>query len=258
MDILFFAKKLLGSLLMPSTLLFIVIIVAWVCYKKKAYKLAKTLALICSLVYYLMSTATVANLLVSSLERQYPPYQGQAVDYVLVLGGGHASSPERPLSSLLVSTSLNRLIEGLMIYRANPGAKLLLSGYEGPDVIPHALAASKVAVALGVPEQDIVLAENVKDTAEEARHWVSFMGDAKMALVTSASHMPRSVYLFERELNAKNQRIENLVPAPTNFEGCVHHCFRWWNWMPKGQNIETVDKVWHEYLGMIWARMQAG
>ncbi len=256
MDSLFFLKKLLGLLLMPSAMIFFIILIAWFCYRKGLVKFARLLGLLGCVAYYLLSTSAVPNMLISALERDFPAYDGRKVDYVLVLGGWHASSPAKPLSSILGSESLNRLTEGLMIYRSNPGSKLLLSGYKARDSISHAKAASQVAVALGVPEEDIFLAEKVKDTAEEAKYWVEFISGKTMALVTTASHMPRSIYLFEKELKLRNMSTQLVVPAPTHFTGCINDCFAWPHWIPRGDNLASADAAWHEYLGLIWARLQ--
>jgi uncharacterized SAM-binding protein YcdF (DUF218 family) len=257
MEILFFLKKLLGLLLMPSAILFLILISSWFCYRSGFARCAKTLGLVSVISYYLLSTSPVANALLSSLESKYPAYKGQEVEYVLVLGGWHDSSPGKPISSILGSVSLNRLTEGILVYRSNPGAKLLLSGYKSVDSISHARAASNVAIALGVPEEDIYLAEDVKDTAEEARHWVEFVEGKALALVTSASHMPRSVYLFEKELKVRQESRDSLIPAPTNFLACHRNCFTWQSWIPRGYNLKRVDIAWHEYLGLIWARIQS-
>lgn len=257
MDILFSLKKLIGLSLMSVPIILLMLVVSTVLYHKTYKKLALTLGLGGLILLYILSTAPLANGLVSALESQYSAYRGQQVDYVLVLGGSHTSTPDRPLSSLLSSTSLNRLTEGLMIYRANPGAKLLLSGHEGADSESHARAASKLAIALGVPEQDILLAEEVKDTAEEAQHWVKLIAGHKFALVTSATHMLRAVYLFDQELALQGYDHRSLIPAPTNYTACVSDCFLWQAWIPKSRNLEKVDIAWHEYLGYIWARARA-
>ena len=242
---------------MSVPLILLLLIVSGVLYRKAYKKLALTLGLGGLILLYALSTAPLANSLVRALESQYSAYRAQPVDYVLVLGGSHRSAPDRPLSSVLSSTSLNRLTEGLMIYRANPGAKLLLSGHKGAESESHARAASKLAIALGVPEQDMLLAEDVKDTAGEARHWVKLIAGQKFALVTSATHMPRAVYLFNQALAIQGYDHRSLIPAPTNFRACISDCFRWQSWIPKSRNLEKFDIAWHEYLGYIWARFWA-
>lgn len=257
MDVLFFIKKLLGLLLMPSALFFIAVLFALLLWHKGNMKAARAVSCVGVVSLYLLSVTPVVDILVRPLEAKYPSYNGQMVDYVLVLGGGHTVAADRPVSSQLSSVSLNRLTEGLMVYRANPGAKLLLSGFKMGQPESHAKVSAKVAIALGVTESDIVLAENVKDTAEEAMHWISYVGSARLALVTSATHMPRSVFLFENEIKKHSGDVSNLVPAPSYFRACVNACYRWRNWIPKGKNLALADAAWHEYLGLLWAHLRA-
>ncbi len=208
--------------------------------------------LICAVlgVWLLLSLTPVVNKLVSPLEFTYPRYANQAVDAVVVLGGYHRSDARTPLSSLLSSTSLNRLVEGVMILQQQPGTRLALSGYAGDDRISNARAMGQMAQALGVPAARIVLAESPKDTAEEAEHWAKVFDGQRVALVTSAMHMPRAVYLFA-------QHGLNVVPAPTRFLSAGDRLYDWRSWVPSAHNLEHAQQAWHEYLGLLWARLNA-
>lgn len=255
MDLLFVLKKLLGALLMPSAMLFLVLLIAWCFYRKGFSKLAKVLGLSSIVMLCLLSLGPVADIFLKPLENHYSAYQGQDVDYVVVLGGWHVTNSERPLSSQLSRVSLNRLTEGVMIYRANPGSKLLLSGASGSDSVTHARTAANMAIAMGVPASDIALAEDARDTADEAMHWVEYAGDKRLALVTTASHIPRAVYLFEQAMEMKGLRLKSLVPSPTDYRACVDRCFRWQRWLPAAHHLANVEVAWHEYLGLLWAHL---
>ncbi len=91
------------------------------------------------------------------------------IDYVMVLGNGHVVDDEIPPTSQLSRAALMRLTEGIRILRMYPGAKLILSGYDGGSEISHARMMANVALALGVAKSDIILLEDAKDTWEEAR-----------------------------------------------------------------------------------------
>jgi len=250
MDVLFLLKKLLGSLLMPVPMILISLALSLYLVRKLEPKYALRCMALVLVLFYTMSIAPVVNWLVQSLEQQHPKYQHQPVDYVLVLGGSHNSDPSRPLSSLLSSVSLARLLEGVMIYRENPGAKLLVSGYRYTDEISNAQAASMLAVELGVPLEDIVL-------AEEAAHWAAYVTGKPLALVTSAMHMPRAHFLFEREIQSLGLDVNSLIPAPANYMSSSQYHFRWIDLIPKARYLARAAAVWHEYLGCFWARLQA-
>jgi len=282
MSALFLIKQILGSLLMPLPLVLFALFLSGILWMRNYLSVAKILICGSLLTLYLLSLPFVARPIASYLEFQSPKYSNQKVDYVLVLGGYHVSDERKPITSLLSRTSLMRLIEGVRIYRLNPGSKLLLSGYKGQDEISNAEAMSQVAAFFNVPLDDIVLAENVKDTAEESVFWTGYVFEKSMikhsgvpasiiesvddtkaqpflkylAVVTSASHMPRALFLFEQAFSAQKMtnmgRIE-IVAAPTAYMTGGHHPLSWHDFIPSAQALEVVEISWHEYLGLMWA-----
>jgi uncharacterized SAM-binding protein YcdF (DUF218 family) len=255
MDALFLIKKLLSAILMPFPLGFIILALA-VCIFYLGYRrLAKGLGIGVIITWFTLSLSPVSTLIAAPLEYEFPKYNKQKVKYVVVLGGYHNSDERMPVSSLLSSTSLMRLSEGMHVYRMNPGAKLLLSGYKSSDTISNAEAMAKVAQAFGIPKKDIVMAKQPKDTAEEAAHWAQYLNknmtkDQRFALITSAMHIPRAMYLFQ------SQGLQP-IPAPTEFRTGGHHGLSWRSWFPKARNLTLVESAWHEYLGKLWATIRS-
>jgi len=260
MDILFLVKKILSAVLMPFPFGFIMLLVALIILGLGYRRFAKGLGFSVLVFWYILSIDPIAKLIASPLEYEFPKYQQQSVAYVIVLGGYHNSDERFPISSLLSKTSLMRLSEGIRIYRANPGAKLLLSGYKFHDKISNAEAMSRVAQAFGVTEADIVIAPQPKDTAEEAAHWAHFLKTQQLkaqkladnivnqnfALVTSAMHIPRAVYLFQY------QGLQP-IPAPTAYRTGGHHGTHWQSLFPNANALSLSTSAWHEYLGKAWA-----
>ena len=260
MDILFLIKKILSAMLMPLPFGFIMLFLALIILSLGYRRFAKGLGFSVLMFWYVLSIAPVAEFIASPLEYEFPKYQQQSVAYVIVLGGYHNSDERFPISSLLSQESLMRLSEGIRIYRENPGAKLLLSGYKFHDEISNAEAMSRVAQAFGVPEADIVIAPQPKDTAEEAAHWAHFLKAQQLkaqklagnnvnqnfALVTSAMHLSRAVYLFQY------QGLQP-IPAPTAYGTGGHHGTHWRDWFPSANALSLSESAWHEYLGKAWA-----
>ena len=239
---------------MPLPLLALMLCLTVVLCWRKKFMLAKCLGVLSALFFYLISIQITSDILNSNLENQYSSYQkaNKTADYVLVLGSYHISDNSQPISSLLSSAGLTRLVEGIRVYRLNPGSKLLLSGYSSSDDISHAQALKRVASHFGVPEGDMILAEQVKDTKEEADHWTHVAKGKTLVLVTSASHMPRSMYLFKQAITKQNLELE-LIPAPTDYISHKSSSLSWSGWFPSGRNIDNVERAWHEYLGVLWA-----
>lgn len=145
--------------------------------------------------------------------------------------------------------ALMRLTEGIRILRMYPGAKLILSGYDGGSEISHARMMANVALALGVAKSDIILLEDAKDTWEEARQAAAFVQQKEIVLVTSASHMSRALY----EFNAAGIKP---IPAPTNFLAIDEVSQPWDKYSPKARYLEQTELFWHEYLGSVWQRLR--
>lgn len=256
-ELAFLIKKLVTAFCMPLPVLVLLLCFAGILYWRKKFLLAKSLGVFSIVFFYLISIQATGDFFASKLENQYPSYQkqkNQVVDYVLVLGSDHTSDSSQPISTLLSSSGMKRLVEGIRVYRLNPGAKLLLSGYRGRDEISHAQALKKMARHFGVPENDMILAGEVKDTQEEADHWANLAKGKNLVVVTSASHMPRSMYLFQQVKKAKGLNIQ-LTPAPTDYISHKTTVLVWKDWFPSGRNIYKVERVWHEYLGLLWATL---
>lgn len=244
----FLLKKIIGSLLMPLPLIVLACFIAMVFFQLKRVLLAKTILIFGLVSLYLMSIQPIAFALASPLEYAHPKYENQPVEFVIVLGGGHKSDLRQPVTSLLHQISLNRLMEGIRIKQLNPGAKLLLSGYQGTDSISNAEAMAKVAQVFGVSQSDIILNPNARDTSEEAGHWAKRIEDRPAVLVTSALHMKRAMKLFK-------QHGKELYTGPTGHR--THDKkLSWRSFIPSPSNLDLVTRAWHEYLGIVWLNLR--
>ncbi|WP_250655450.1 ElyC/SanA/YdcF family protein [Alkalimarinus coralli] len=234
--------------MMPLPLSLIIILIGLVLLVGGRQKLGRVGVALGCLVIALSSSMPFAQLITKPLERTYPAYAGQPVSYVVVLGGGHVTDDYLPVSSVLSSASLTRLVEGIRVYRLNSGAKLVLSGYSGSDSVPHAIAMKRVALALGIPEQDIIAEPRPRDTREEAQYMVNIVNESPFALVTSASHMARAVSLF------KGQGLDPIA-SPTYFSVKEAKENDWRYYLPRPDALAMTQMAWHEYLGRAWGWM---
>jgi uncharacterized SAM-binding protein YcdF (DUF218 family) len=101
----------------------------------------------------------------------------------------------------------------------------------------------KLAISLGVNEADIITLDTPKDTKEEAIEAKKIVGNQKLILVTTASHMKRAVMLFEKE-------DLNIIASPTNHKFFTStYPTSYFN----ATNIKKVELAFHEYLGMIYS-----
>jgi len=195
---------------------------------------------------FLFSFAPFSNFLVTNLENQYPKYDyTKQVKYIHVLGGGHNTDREQPISSHLSDASTKRVLEGIIIHRKIPNSKLIFTGYAGSTNIPTALMNAELARELGVDEDDMIVNGLPKDTAEEAKFTKTIVGSKPFILVTSATHMPRSMMLFQA-------LGMHPIAAPTYFQKDNILEF-----IPGIGNLENSRMSIHEYLGILWAKIKS-
>lgn len=255
----FVLKKIIAAFCMPLPLAALLLLLSLLLIGRGRKNLGSWLMVLNLAFVYLVSIHPTGEWMARKLEKQYPAYEhaeDKHVNYVLVLGSSHFTDDSQPVTSLLSSVGLTRLMEGLRIYKLNPGSKLLFSGYRGRDQMPHAQALKKVALSMGIPEQDIILEEQVKDTREETLHWISVVKNNSMAVVSSAIHMPRIMYLFEQAARQTGYQ-PSLHPGPTEYISHQQSAPHWDDWFPSGRHLYRVERAWHEYLGLIWAKINA-
>jgi len=108
---------------------------------------------------------------------------------------------------------------------------------------------AEVALALGVNKDGLILEEISKDTEEQAHLIQQIVGQEYFILVTSASHMPRSVALFKR-LGL------NCIPAPTDHLVKERREITPRDFYPTAESLQKAEKAFYEYLGLTWARLR--
>ena len=245
MDTIFLLKKLVGELANPLSLGLFIALYGFIALFIGRIRVAKIVLPLSLLWIAFFSYGPVSDMLLRPLENKFPAMVVTPSDikYVLVLGNGHKSDENLPITTQLDPTALIRLNEGIRHYRNLKDAKLVLSGYAGLyDPVPHAMMQQKMALALGVKGEDIILFVTPKDTIEEAEAMKKLVGDAPFILVTTASHMPRAYSIFA-------SRKMSPIAAPTDYH--VRGKSEWAH-MPRGDALRGSDIAFHEYYGLLW------
>ncbi|MEN8213518.1 MAG: ElyC/SanA/YdcF family protein [Pseudomonadota bacterium] len=246
-SILFILKKIISALLMPLSVGLILILAALYFLSRNNTRMSKILMLVSFVWIAVMSYTPFSDLLMSPLESQYPALEEfpKDIGYVMVLGAGHTTNDELPMTSQLGRSAMFRLAEGIRVLRQLDDAKLIVSGYSGTDPTPHALMQKKMAVLLGVREERIIARYAPKDTREEAADIKPILNNQDFILVTSASHMPRAMAIFNEE---------GLYPyaAPTyHLAKDASDDFS----IPDATGLMSSEYALHEYLGRLWLKV---
>ncbi len=217
---------------------------------KKTNAVRSVLIALCG-VLVLLSTGWLPRALTYSLEDAYPLVHdiNPAIKWVVVLGGGHSERPNMPANDLLAQASLKRLIEGVRLERELPHAQLVLSGGGDSVAFSEAHLMHQLTAWFAVPEHKIILEADSQNTAQQALALKAIVGDEPFYLVTSAVHMPRSMWLCE-------QQGLHPIAAPTDFtlfwQMSDHQAKLF---IPNAYNIYYFNVAFHEWLGRLWAKI---
>jgi len=252
MEFGFLLKKFVSFFLEPFGIV-VTLLVLGIYYlyvnKKSRAKLFSSLALF---LLVLFSYPPFANFLVTPLEKSYAKFEykdfnnTQEIEYIHVLGNGHTTDTMQPLSSQLSEAGVKRVLEGVIIHKNIKNTRLIFTGYKGKTEVSNATMNAKVASALGVNGEDMVINAAPKDTKEEALFTKTLVGEKPFILVTSASHMPRAMLLFE-SLGMQP------IAAPTNFH---KEDFLGYARVPEPIYFYVSGVAFHEYLGLLWSKLK--
>jgi uncharacterized SAM-binding protein YcdF (DUF218 family) len=253
---MFWLKKVVSYWLMPlpfcSALLVAGLVLAFSQRCRRA-----GLGLICAgtALLILFSNNYVSMRLTRPLESRYPAIPEMAASepvpasiagcrYIAVLGSGHADLRGVSATGRLSTSGLARIVEGVRLYRALPGATLILSGPALPLGRTHASVLAAAALSLGVSPSRIILLDTAKDTEEEAIAVARIAAGARTALVTSAWHMPRAATLF-------GSAGVDFVACPADFVSRAEGPMRF-----DSESLERSTLGVHEGLGLLWLRLR--
>ncbi len=258
---MFILSKIFQVFLFPPGLFIILTTAGFVLLLVKRRKLAIILFSFSIGCMYILSVQPVKDALLVPLENAYPPITESAHSFntaenipVVVLGGGAvARSPAEDYQSAPSGGSLKRLIYGIRI-RQQTGGTLFISGgtvYQRKGAEPEALAAKRIAMELGVPEEMITIETNSRNTWEnavETKRILMQKAKQKIILVTTAYHMKRSVMCFEAQ-------GFTVIPAPTDYfidraERSVMSP------LPTGGALGGSSAALHEYWGLLYYRFR--
>lgn len=228
-------------------------------FRKRA-KAARRMVLAGSCLFAVILLTPLADIWVASLERPYPALQkidaSAGIRTVVVLSGYGEDRPSLPVTSKLWPDTLQRVVEGIRLYRLAPGAKLVMSGgvlRTGDRPIARQMA--DFAVALGVPPADVATEETSQTTYENLREVQKIIGQGPFVLVTSAADLRRATAVA-RKLGMKP------LPAPAAIWAAQHFppglSWRDFGWEalgsvgPSTARFSYIQRAWHEYLGYAW------
>ena len=259
---MFILKKIISPFFDPATIALILLVLGLILlFFTRRQKAGRFSVAVGALIFGIFSYGVTADYLLKPLEYVYRPLPMQlfsgglknnpaaGAKWIVVLGGGVASDDTIPITSQLGDASIVRLVEGIRLHKKLPRSKLVFVGGKVFGKKAEAEALAELARDLGIQDKNIIMLTDAKDTKDSARSVKDLVGRDRHVLVTSASHMPRSVSLFRK------QGLDP-VPAPTDHEAIQGNRLRPGAFFPSGNGLKKSESALHEYLGTLWARLR--
>ena len=255
---MFLFKKFISPLFLPLSISVLMLLQGLAYLQSRRRQRKGKLFISLGIILLLISSyEVISDIMLRSLEDRYRPINiadvksPKSVKWIVVLGGGINSDPKLPITEQLSNASMARLIEGVRLHKQLPGSRILLSGGVVFKARSEASIMAGVASAVfDIKNKDIALESQSRDTEDQAARIRGIVGKDPFILVTSAFHMHRSVTLF-RKIGL------NPIPAPAQFMASAGtgeitpEMF-----YPQAKGLLKSEYVFHEYLGMLWAKLR--
>ena len=216
-DVLFVLSKLFWLALRPGTFALLVALVGlaavWRGRRRGRWPLAAGLG------FYLSLLALPLHIWVQMpLEDRFPRPAGAParVDGIVVLGGAVEQDLTEARGIPALNGAAERMTEPVVLMRRHPEARLVFTGGQGALLyggMTEADVARQLWTGMGVPPERMLFETAARNTHENAvltRALVEPRPGETWLLITSASHMPRSVGVFRKA----GWRV---VPWPVNY-----------------------------------------
>ena len=243
---MFLFKKLLTPFLLPPGLFSVLAF----CLAALRFRKDRKQSLIWAgfaLLIWAVSINSVGNIALSRLEYAYlPPAELKADAVVLLNGGIQEGVPELFGIPELPDASLKRTLAAAAIYQRYK-LPVIVTGGTAFSSVSEAGVIKKYLISLGVPQEKVFIEERARDTRENAvfsKIICDEKGYKKVAIVTSAYHMKRAVWSFEKA------GFKDAVPYPVAYKISKPPKYYYLDFLPgTGENLMTAL---HEYLGLVF------
>ena len=246
-----FINKLVGFVANPLFVGILLVALGLILVLRKKVRIALW-ALGAALVWFwFWSMPIVGGWLCLPLEEDYPVKLAEDLpeaDAIVVMGGGIWGSTNYPYASL--RDGADRAWHAARLWKAGKATIII------PSNVDAELCDIKLLVDLGVSRGAIILenkavnteenAKFVRDILKQRRKGAETAEKSTVLLVTSACHMKRSLYMFEKYA----PEIE-CIPAATDYQALLwkDNPFRWRHILPDIGAFARNNSFIHEYIG---------
>jgi len=222
-------------------------------HRKRLFRIGWYSMLAGTVLLLTLSLRPVAELLTYPLESRYQVPSAevlQGLDVVVILGGGlYPSGPLRQEAGL-GEEAYPRLYQGVKYFRQSGAGVLAFCGGPAREGTENEAEVMRwMAMELGVPEDKMLAETTSRTTMENIANLAGLLPqgqDRQIGLVTSATHMLRSMRGFEKLFPH-----DQIVPLP------VHYTYDPVGWsrayiIPSHGPFKKSCIALHEWIGLLW------
>ncbi len=254
--------RLIESWLMPPGGVLLILVLALL-LANGLRRFAWFLVLVATLMLYLLSTPWLSHQLATRLE-VIPPLQEVPVvgederAAIVVLGGGRYTAAPEYGGDVAGGATMQRLRYAVWLHKRTGFPLLVTGGRPLNEALPESqLMADSLWQDFGI--SDVWQEDQSVNTWEHAQYVPAILkqkGVTAMLLVTHASHMVRSLRVFEQSAEMEGIKV---VAAPTAFSvrGAMDRGIAGL-WRPSAGALSKNVRFLHEWGGMLWYRIRYG
>ena len=243
-----YLHKILPQIVSPLFLIFFLIL-AGVFFR------SKKITLLGLLILFFCSLPIVSNKLIFFLEKDYNPKDLSTLNEanaIVVLSGMVKTIKTKNGFYYEFSGAVDRILAGIELFKNNKAPLLILTRGKVPWQIglPEGEYLKNFSIKHGVPQENILLTENVQNTDQEAKSVIKILksNNTEVILVTSAFHMPRAQKVFE----AANMKV---IPYAVDFKRSTNK-ITLMDFIPRSESLDNTSMFVREMIGRIYYNLK--
>lgn len=246
--------KILGVLLTPGAILFLGATLGVALLWTRAWRHGRALLSLILVLIGIIAFSPLGEIALARLEDRFPanPALPERIDGIVILGGAVDQYRSQARQQPAVNDAGERILQGAMLARAHPEAKVVLSGGAADPLRPEPKEAPVMAELLerlGVEKERLIVEDQSRNTFENAvfsQRLAQPGRGTSWVLVTSARHMPRSVGCFRAA-------GWTVIPFPVDFD--TDGGRQWVNGDPLQKGFTHLGRALKEWIGLAFYRV---
>lgn len=220
-------------------------------------KAGRRLIIVALIILIISGLEFLPNIMFNTLEKRVQAGKiPERIDGIIILAGAVDMESSRP-GLVELTDRADRIIEGVILARKHPEARLILTGGSGDleqdERLKEADYLEKLSLSLGIDKARLTIERNSRNTHEHALEMSKMLSNnGKWVLITSAFHMPRSLGCFKKE------RL-NVIPYPVDYKTKVEMFdnISLIAFFPSPGNLSRFSIAIHEWLGLVAYRFMS-